>query len=232
MNVSKNVLGRSRTLSLVAAIIAVCVAPAVAQTQAGTTQMLPAGRAFIINMLQISRGQVAMATLAQQRTNDPDAAVAAAQTAAEWCALRAHLASLAATAGAPAPVALSTAQQAQIAQLQLAPRSQVMAMSVKFERAGNQMALEQMRAEGSTGNAQISQFIAYARPEISGYDHVLAAENSSGRIRAGAFSWTGPPRTAYTFNGRTRSGAFSWTGPTRFAYDWTGPIRAGAFSWK
>ena len=156
--------------------------------------MSPAERAFVTNMLQISRGQIALATTAQQRINNPDATVSFDETASEWYAFRAHLASLAAAAGAPSPVALSAAQQAMLAQLQRAPKSRVMALWVKLERQGDQSALAQMRAEGSAPNSQVGQFIAYARPELTGYDqtgydHIMTAESVGTPMRAGAYVW-------------------------------------------
>lgn len=232
MHVSQNAPGVSRTLSLVVAIIAACVVPAVAQTNGGTTQMSPPERAFVVNMLQLSRAQVALATLVEQRTNNPDAAVSAEGTVAEWCAFRSHLATLAAAAGVPPPVALSATQQTMLARLQRTPSSEVIAESMKLERQADQMALEQMRAEGSTTNSQISQFIAYARPEITGYDHVIIGENWSGPIRTGSFGWGGPSRTAYSWSGPIRTGSYAWGGPSRTAYAWSGPIRTGSYAWK
>jgi predicted outer membrane protein len=195
MHVSQHVLGVSRTISLVAGIVVACVVPAVAQTNGGSTQMSPAERAFVVSMMQIARGQIALAKLAEQRTNNPDAAVSTREVAAEWYALRAHLASLAAEAGAPYPVALSATQQTKLAQLQEAPPSNVMAVWVKLARQGNRTALDQMRAEGSATNSQISEFIAYARPELTGYDqtgydHVMTAKNSGGTLRTGSYSWS------------------------------------------
>ncbi len=194
MQVSRHVLGLTRKLSLVAAIIAACVVPAVAQMNTGTTQMSPAERTFVTNMLQISRGQIALATLAQQRLNDSSAAVSFDETASEWYALRSHLASLAAAAGVPSPVALSAAQQAMLTQLQSAPRSRVIALWVKLERQGDQAALAQIRAQRFAPNSPAGQFIAYASPELTtydqaGYDHVMTAESTSPTMRAGAYSW-------------------------------------------
>lgn len=189
MHVSQNVFGVLRTPALAAAIIAACIVPAVAQTNGETTQISPAERAFVINMLQLSRAQIALATLVEQRTNNPDAVVSSERTVAEWCAFRAHLAELAAAAGAPSPVALSAAQQTMLAQLQRTPSSQVMLVSLKLERQGDQMILKEMGAEGSATNSQISQFIAYARPELTGYDHVMTAENWSGPTVTGSYGW-------------------------------------------
>jgi hypothetical protein len=140
-------------------------------------------------MLQLSRGQVAIATFIEQRTSVPAVAVAAGQTAAEWSAARAHLASIAGAAGVPYPTGLTAEQQDTIAQLQSSPSSHLMTTAVKLERAGNQRALEQMRALGSTTNPQISAFIAYARPEITGYDHAIAAANWNGPTRTGPYAW-------------------------------------------
>ncbi len=194
MHVSRHVLGLTRKLSLVSAIIAACVVPAVAQTNPGTTQMSPAERAFVTNMLQISRGQIALATLAQQRMNDSSAAVSFDETASEWYAFRSHLATLAAAVGAPSPVALSAAQQAMLAQLQSAPRSRVIGLWVKLERQGDQAALAQIRAQHVAANSPVGQFIAYASPELTtydqaGYDHVMTAQSVSPMVRAGAYSW-------------------------------------------
>lgn len=189
MHVSQNVLKVSRTVSLLVAIIAACVGPAMAQTNAGTTTMSYADRAFVTNMLQLSRGQVALATLVEQNSNDPAITVAAAQAAAEWSAFRSHLASIAAAAGIPYPTALTAEQQAMIAQLKSTPKSQLMLVAVNFERARDKRALEQMRTEGSTTNPQISTFISYARPELSGYDHAVATANWNGPTRAGAYTW-------------------------------------------
>ena len=64
-----------------------------------------------------------------------------------------------------------------------------MVQSLKLEREEDQIALEQMRAENSTTNSQISRFIAYARPEITSYDHVMTARNWNGPVRSGPFAW-------------------------------------------
>lgn len=198
MHVSRNVLGVSRTLSLVAAIIAVCIGPAVAQTYGRTTQTTPAqtqlsaaDRAFVTNMLQISRAEIAMATYVELHTNDPAAAVSAAQRAAQWAAFRAHLAPIAAAAGEPAAVPLTPAQQAMVEQVQSAPKSKVMPVLVNLQKRGDELALDQMRAASSSRNPEISAFIAYARPAIAGDEHTMTAENWNGATRTGAFSFQG-----------------------------------------
>jgi hypothetical protein len=70
--------------------------------------------AFVTSMLQISRTQYALATLAAKRTDSPDATASAYLTAADWAGFRAHLATLAATAGAPLPVPITATQQAML----------------------------------------------------------------------------------------------------------------------
>lgn len=191
MNVSQNVLRAARTPSLVVALFAACLAPAMAQMSASgaPAQMTAADRAFVTSMLQISREQVALANLAAQRTSDPNAVASADRTAADWAAFRSHLAPLAAAAGVASPVSLSAAQQAMLTRLQHATSTSAIVMSVKFERQEDQQAAAQLRAEKSSTNPQITEFVAYAQPVLSGYENRLAAETWPGPTRSGAYAW-------------------------------------------
>ena len=199
MNVLRSVLRVSRTLPIIAAIIAACVVPALAQT-AGTTQMSASDRAFVTSMLQISRTQYSL-TLA---ATDPDATASHNLTAADWAGFRAHLATLAAAAGAPSPVALTAAQQTMLTQLQSAPSSNVTLLAMKDEEQGHLAALRLMRAQSSTTNPQIKQFLAYATPIQT--EHAIAAQARSQTVRSGAFAWSGPSMNAQKWNGPVRSG--------------------------
>lgn len=231
MRVLSSVLRLSRILPIVAAITAASVLPALAQTNVATTQMSPADVAFVTTMLQVSRAQIEKAKLAEERTNDANAKIAAEGTIADWCAFRAHLAMIAAAARVPSPVAFSAAQEAMLARLQHAPSAQVMSELAQVERIGNQTALAQMRVTGSTSNPQIGQFIAYARPMVTADLQVTTADDVA--IRSGPYGWGPPKASGDAWPARIVTGAFGWsTGTKTSDQKWPGVIRTGPFAWK
>jgi predicted outer membrane protein len=156
----------SSAVVLAAAIAGAWMAPAFAQSM----QQAPvshADRAFVTAMLQQSCGQLAVAQLAETRATGARASSAAAQTIAEWTALRSRLNSIAYAQGAPVRGTLDARQQTLLDRLGRTRPAYFDDAFLKAVQRGNTAALDRMQRENSTLDPGVQRFIAYAQPVVS-----------------------------------------------------------------
>lgn len=179
-------------LVLATTVIALSATPAFAQPALPSTplpsmqppQVAPSDRAFVTEMLQEARGQVALAELAQRRAGGALASSAASQTAAEWEMLRARLLPIAYGQGAPVRGTLDDAQRTVLYDLGRTPAARFDAAYVRDAERGDQAALARMEREDGTSDAAIQRFLNYAQPIVSSDEQMTSDDTSDLRAPA------------------------------------------------
>jgi hypothetical protein len=163
----------ARTLAVSAALLLASTLPALAQSNA-TAQAVPSDRAFVTSMLQISRGQLALAQLAHRRAVGFIAASAATQTAQEWALLRARLIPIAYAEGAPVRGTLTAEQHAALFRLGRTPASRFDDAYLTDARRADSIALGRIFAEEQSGDPRVVSFATYAQPLVESYQQMTA----------------------------------------------------------
>ncbi len=167
---------------LAAGIVSACAAPAFAQSMQ-QAPISPTDRAFVTNMLQESRGQLALARLAAARAMGAEASSAASQTRSEWSALRARLTSIAYAQGAPVRGTLDARQRTLLQRLGRTQPARFDRVFLGDIQTGNMTALDRMQRESSTMNPALKRFLTYAQPVVSSDEQMtsddISVEHSS-----------------------------------------------------
>ena len=182
MKIPRQSFQARRALVLAAAIVGGSVTPVFAQASIQSVPVTAGDRAFVTNMLQISREQLALAALAGRRTSGAEAGTAAQQATVEWSSLRARLMPIAYAQGAPIRGTLNSRQQGVLRRLGRTPTGRFSGSYLRDAQHGNEVALAQLRQEANTTDPQVQRFIAFARPIVSSNEQTTSDDTMDNHL--------------------------------------------------
>lgn len=157
----------------VVAIAGACCGPVFAQSM-NRAQITSNDRAFVTNMLQESRAQIAVARLARNRAKSAEAASAADQTIAEWASLRSRLTAIAYEQGMPVRGTLDASQRTLLQRLGRAQPAHFDQAFLGDINRGNRTALDSMQLDHGTMDPDVQRFISYAQPIVSSHEQMTS----------------------------------------------------------
>ena len=174
---TKTLQARTSCVFALAALFCLYGTPPASGATVGSAQA--GDRIFITDLLQQSRGQLALATLARQRATNPVVSSAATQSAREWTAIRGRLATLAYARAALLRGALDVQQQRELDWLGRTQANRFGVEYLRLDRNADGRALWLMSKEAGTLDPRIQRFLRFARPALTA-DEQMASDDVIG----------------------------------------------------